>query len=157
MNDLNKCLELSDTPTGQTLVFAASGEELARLLTWADSYLAAQHIPQDVRQRVFIVLEEIFLNSVNYGQMIHHACDPIQITLIPEANQVVRVVYRDKGVPFDPVAAVSVPEDDEQWCETMQVGGVGLWLLQHFCPDSHYTRDGDSNCLRFSVGACCEN
>lgn len=151
MNDLNKCSKLN-SQVSEMRVFAASGEELARLLQWAESYLKTEQIVQDIRQRVFIVLEEIFLNSVNYGQMIHHACDPIQITLIPNhCLQIVKVIYRDKGVPFDPVAAVSKPNDDEQWCETMQVGGVGLWLLQHFCPDSLYIREGDTNCLSFSV------
>jgi serine/threonine-protein kinase RsbW len=123
--------------------------DLARLYPWLDSVTAARGVPNAVVSRMHVALEEAVMNVAM------HAYAPgeqgeITISLFISSETVLFVV-EDTGPPFDPTTAQ--PRAPASSLKEIEVGGLGLGLLRHYCSDIDYQRTDGRNrlALRFSL------
>ena len=101
-------------------------------------------LPEDLRTRIDLVLEEVLLNVIN------HACkgsETEQVSvgcgIIPEMGFLLRVA--DPGLPFNPLEQ---PEPDTTLAiEQRKVGGLGILLVKNISREMGYRRRDHLNIL----------
>ncbi len=127
------------------LAISASLQELTRLYPWLDEAAQPDALPQKLLHFLHVTLEEAVVNVAM------HAFPPgevgsVTIEYVSDA-EAVSLMVKDFGAPFDPTA-------EPAGGKTPEIGGKGLILLRHFCPDVSYRRDGEENqlLLRFPRG-----
>lgn len=99
---------------------------------------AAGDLGQEARQRVRIVVEELFLNAIHHGGT-SDCREDIAISILRQ-GAVVTLVYRDDGPPFDPTVPGAARADDT-------IGGFGLMLIRELAQEIRYRRANGSNCI----------
>jgi anti-sigma regulatory factor (Ser/Thr protein kinase) len=91
-----------------------------------------------------LVLDELITNTVSYG-FSDGADGTITIDITVQPERLLTVVYRDDGLPFDPLAADVPPE--ERGTEAVNFGGIGLSLVKSIMDDIAYRRQDDANII----------
>lgn len=126
--------------------FAARQAELDAIRAFVESTCATME--RDDQQRVILLVEELFANSVSHGY--GGDCDePVWLTL-EVRDKTCRVVYEDCAPPHDPFAAAPSPHLDGTLDER-PVGGLGIVLLTELSSTHGYARRGDRNVIEFEV------
>lgn len=90
-------------PPGERCSFGARMQELPQAIRFIERFCARQGWASEVEQRLSLVLEELFTNTVRHG----HRGDSearVHITLLAGDDEV-SVLYEDEAPPFDSVAA----------------------------------------------------
>ena len=124
----------------RSAMFLARLAELRRIGGFVDGYCAETGLARERCLRLNLVLEELFINSVNHGH--RRDCDaPIWITLETQP-QAVQVTYEDTAPPFNPfVHAV----------QTRKVGGLGVLLARELAASRDYAYLFGRNRLRLAL------
>ncbi|BDD88353.1 SpoIIE family protein phosphatase [Desulfofustis limnaeus] len=91
-----------------------------------------------------LVLDELITNTVSYG-FSDGSDGTITIDITVQPERLLTVVYRDDGLPFDPLAADVPPE--ERGTEAVNFGGIGLSLVKSIMDDIAYRRQDDANII----------
>ncbi len=105
---------------------------------------SAASLPEEVRTRVDLVLEEVLINVIDYAcsgaqtQAIAVGC-----AVIPGKGFLVRVT--DPGPPFNPLEQ-QAPELEPS-IEERKIGGLGILLARNMSSDMVYRRRQDRNIL----------
>ncbi|MBN1939120.1 MAG: ATP-binding protein [Candidatus Aminicenantes bacterium] len=89
-----------------------------------------------------LALFEILVNIVRYGYPA--AAGEIRLTVRPEPESVYLEI-RDRGVPFNPLAAPPPALDDI--LGGRKIGGLGVHLVRTFSDELTYRREGGENVL----------
>jgi anti-sigma regulatory factor (Ser/Thr protein kinase) len=139
-------------PSTLSLTLANRRDEISRLATALEAFGADAGIPHDVMFRVTLALDEIVSNVMRYAYP--HAdprTDPQQIVVRVSSDQgVVTAVVEDTGVPFDPLGVP--PPDLDASIDDRPIGGLGMHLVRSVSKSAEYSREGDRNVLRVTVG-----
>jgi len=90
------------------------------------------------RGRVAVVLEELFLNTVQHG-FAGRGGPPVSYQMVAHADGTLTVVQTDAAPPFDVVRAVP------QQASLERIGGLGIGLIQGLCKTLDYQRRDDLN------------
>lgn len=99
--------------------------------------------PDDLVFRVNLVLEELILNIMDYGQ---DGGDPdISLEIESEDNSI-SIELSDRGRPFDPLTEAPEPDLTASVGER-RVGGLGVHLTKTLMDDVQYTHEGGRNRL----------
>ena len=99
--------------------------------------------PDDLVFRVNLVLEELILNIMDYGQ---DGEDPdISLEIESEGNSI-SIELSDRGRPFDPLTEAPEPDLTASVGER-RVGGLGVHLTKTLMDDVQYTHEGGRNRL----------
>jgi anti-sigma regulatory factor (Ser/Thr protein kinase) len=99
--------------------------------------------PDDLVFRVNLVLEELILNIMDYGQ---DGEDPdISLEIESEGNSI-SIELSDRGRPFDPLTEAPEP-DLTASVDERRVGGLGVHLTKTLMDDVRYTHEGGRNRL----------
>ncbi len=109
---------------------------------------ACAGMSSDDRQRVVLLVEELFTNTVNYGY--GGECDePVWISLSVGAEGC-QIVYEDRAGAHDPF---SIPDkgSSQSPAEDRPVGGLGILLLLSLSPRHSYERRGERNVIELNV------
>ena len=126
--------------------FAARHSEVDAIREFIESTCAAMQ--RDDQQRVILLVEELFANSVSHGY--GGDCDePVWLTLDVRADAC-RVVYEDSAPPHDPFAD-SPPAHLDGGVDERPIGGLGILLLTELSSSHHYARRGNNNVIEFEV------
>jgi serine/threonine-protein kinase RsbW len=126
------------------LVLNGNFGELARLTTETTEFCRHHGLADDVEFDLSLVLEELFVNSVQHG-----GCGGIQgaaefrLTLRPDG---VWLEYADRGEPFDPTQAPAA--DVTTNLAERPDGGLGIHLVRQIMRDIEYHRLGGWNRIR---------
>ena len=92
-----------------------------------------------------LIIEELIANTVNHG------CAPasahIEIELQASGNDTI-IVYRDRGVPFDPTVQSS---EHELSSDSARIGGYGWPLIRYYCSSITYARKHEENYCTLTV------
>lgn len=124
-------------------MFRARLAHLRDLTAFLEGFCAAHGIERPRFLRLNVVLEELFVNSVQHGH--RSDCDaPIWITL-DAGPDAVQVTYEDTAPPFNPFAYVAgAPRPGK-------VGGLGVLLARGLAAGRDYAYLFGRNRIRLSL------
>jgi anti-sigma regulatory factor (Ser/Thr protein kinase) len=114
------------------------------LIAELDAGLAGEGLPASVIHDLHLVVEEVACNVLDHG-----AGDREPPTLDVEARvdgRRLALVFRDTGLPFDPLDQPP-PDLDADICDR-PIGGLGVHLIRQLAEELFYVRDQDTNVLR---------
>ena len=100
--------------------------------------------PPDLVFQVDLVLEELIVNTVNYGYD-DDARHEIEIALTSEAD-VFTVEIIDGGHAFNPLSDAPELDLDAEIADR-PIGGLGIHLMRAMMDEVHYRREQDKNYL----------
>jgi serine/threonine-protein kinase RsbW len=124
----------------RSAMFLARLAELRRIGLFLEGYCAETDLSRERCLRLNLVLEELFINTVNHGH--RGDCDaPIWIMLDAQP-QAVQVTYEDTAPPFNPFA---------HQVETGKVGGLGVLLTRELAAARDYAYLFGRNRIRLSL------
>jgi len=115
------------TTNAQSAMFPARLGELRHLTAFLEGFCSAQAIERSRCLRLNLVLEELFVNTIQHGYR-GDADAPIWITLDarPEA---VQITYEDTAPPFNPFAHLPAKQGHHGDVHH-KIGGLGVLLTR---------------------------
>ncbi len=128
----------------RSLCIASDLNELERLHDAVAELGEAGDWPPDLVYQVDLVLEELIVNTVNYGYD-DDARHEIEVTLTSDED-VFTVEIIDDGQAFNPLADAPEPDLDAG-IEDRPIGGLGIHLMRVMMDDVHYRREENKNHL----------
>ena len=135
----------------QTLVIAASGEEMRRASEWLTTALRQRDVPEPQVECLELAFHEVLANVLAHGGSAARA-EPIRIRIEVREQATTgeaRVEVRDAGIPFDPTGTPElIPA---KTLAEAQLGGLGLPLIRRCSDWMSYRREGGRN--HFVFGA----
>ena len=118
-------------------------EELDRLSAAIEDVGRDNNWPPDLTFQVNLVLEELWLNVVNYGHS--GGFHEVEIELTSEA-EALTIEITDDGKPFNPLNEALAP-DVTASLNDRAVGGLGIHLVRTMMDEMRYKREGGRNHL----------
>ena len=126
---------------------AAEHASMPGVLAWLDALCAALGVPADDGKRLAIIIEELFLNTVDHGYGESgtpgaHApgrAAPIRYRLARLDAVTVELTQEDAGPPFD------ITDATPQTATLERVGGLGIAMVQGMSKTLSYRREGGRN------------
>lgn len=112
-----------------------------------ERFCAAQGLGQDPQFQLTLVLDELFTNSIRHGGC-RGVADAVEIRM-QSAEDAVRVEFRDRGTPFDPLSAP--PPDLTADLAVRAKGGLGVHFVRQMTRQLQYDRCGEWNRLRMEL------
>ena len=126
-----------------SMAIQTSRDELARITTAIEGLAQQDDWPDELVFRVNLVLEELVLNIIDYGQ---DGGDPdIALEIESEADSI-RIELSDRGRPFDPLTEAPEPDLTSALGER-SVGGLGVYLTKELMDEVRYSREAHRNRL----------
>ena len=116
-------------------------DELGRVTAEVDAMGEREDWPPSLVFRANLVLEELLVNIINYGQS--DSANDLDITLTSEPDRL-RIEVVDEGRPFDPVKDAPPPVLTGT-LEDRPVGGLGLHLVRSLVDEIRYRRENGKN------------
>lgn len=124
-----------------TLKIAPKLDELERITAVVEDLGEQDDWPPDLIFKVNLVLDELSVNIVNYGE----EASEIEVSLASDDDEV-RVEISDDGRPFDPLHDAVEPDIDAP-LEDRPIGGLGIHLVREMMDELHYSRKDGKNRL----------
>lgn len=136
----------------QSSRFDARLERFPDLRGYAEQRCAEAGFDRAAVDRLVLVLEELFSNTVQhgYGQL---AQEPVERTVwlsITPASNRVEVVYEDAGPEYDPFTRAAAP-DYSGPSDSWQIGGLGVALVIRLGRNVRYERLPGRNRICFTM------
>lgn len=135
------------TPSADVRDFPARFGSVADTAAFALEFCARHGVALPAAQRLRLVIEELFTNSIRHGY--RGECDaPIRIALAIGGGRVT-LQYEDSAPPFDPLAhlfkpSAKAPASLDEAAE----GGLGIHLVGRSAHDADYRYENGRNRLR---------
>ncbi|HUP94507.1 MAG TPA: ATP-binding protein [Burkholderiales bacterium] len=126
--------------------FNASEAEFPVLCEFVEERCAA--LRNDERQRVLLLVEELFTNSINHGYG-GDSNDPVWLTLTL-TDTACQIVFEDCAPAHNPFDTPDL-ELDEMKLDDRRIGGLGIVLLSEFSFERGYERQDDRNVIKLQV------
>ncbi|MDL2398827.1 ATP-binding protein [Rhizobium mayense] len=117
-------------------------EQLTEIYHGLEGFVDANGLSDDVKNRLFLVTEELFTNIVHYGYQ-EGICDRIVIKAELRGPDV-QLTMRDHAAAFDVSQPPKAPASDTG-IESMEIGGLGLFLVHEFAQSVESRREGSAN------------
>jgi len=129
--------------TAARITLAGRIGEVARAQAFVEEFCRENGLGEDLARRIDIILEELMVNAIRHGGLEGEA-EAIEVALGLE-GPVLRLVYEDRGRPFDPLAVH--PPDFDAPPDRWPIGRLGVQLVRRLLDDARYERTGDHNRL----------
>jgi anti-sigma regulatory factor (Ser/Thr protein kinase) len=129
--------------TRKTQSFRADIAEMENVYSFIKRSLGAYNVTGRVVLLMEMAADEIFSNIVKYAY-----AEPRDAKVEMELdvrNGVVEMIFRDNGVPFDPLKVE--PPDFTLDAHAKEPGGLGIHLVKSTLDELSYIRENDSNVL----------
>lgn len=123
--------------------FEALGENLEPVIGFLEENLESLGCPFKEQQQICIAVEELFVNIVNYAYPDSAGPADLEVCKLPE--QVIEVVIRDSGVPFNPLNRQD--PDITLMAEDRPIGGLGIYMVKKCMDEVTYHYENDQNVL----------
>lgn len=97
-----------------------------------------------------LIAEELFSNTIEHGYR-RDCDDPVWLTVAPGTGGCT-LIYQDAAPAHDPFSHITTPQlpADPQ---RLPVGGLGVFLIGHFCTVKRYERRAEHNVIELFVPA----
>jgi anti-sigma regulatory factor (Ser/Thr protein kinase) len=123
------------------LIIPAAVESLENIVQWVDAALRPNGITEPFISKMTLVIEELFVNIVNYA----YPNEPGSVIFTMFIGPCLKLIISDTGVPFNPLESpepdLSVPIDDRK------IGGWGIFLSRKLTDKITYERVNGTNIL----------
>lgn len=127
----------------KTMKTAALLENLDQVQSFIEQQLSDAGCPEKIRQQVAMAAEEIFVNIVDYAYT--PDTGEIEVQCLSEEPFQVVIEFRDRGLPFDPLAH---PEADiSSSAEEREIGGLGIFMTKQLMDTVSYRYEHGKNIL----------
>ncbi len=130
--------------------YPAIEENLRPLLSLVAEEMIACGSEMSLRQKVFIIVEELFYNTARHAYAAAPSLGPVRVTLHADMDAA-SLLIEDKGVPFNPLDL-----DDSNRLknlETLTEGHAGIFLVKTLASSVTYSREDGWNKLQVLVTA----
>ena len=124
------------------LTLEAKVANLQQVLDFVDENLKSMRCPMKILMQIDVAVEEIFVNIASYAYAPGSGLAAVRVELEREPPAVA-VSFRDRGVPYDPLAR----EDPEVnlLAQERREGGLGIFLTKQVMDEVRYEyRDGQN-------------
>ena len=118
--------------------------ELERLAEEVESFAAGQGWPSALIMQINLVLEEIIVNTMNYGYPDGRVGN-IELTMEVDPDEI-RIQIEDDANPYDPFTEAPAP-DLSAGLEDRPIGGLGVYLVQSYMDICMYQRAPGRNLI----------
>ncbi len=123
------------------LTTPATVESLDEIVVWVDASLRPNGVAEPFIAKMTLVIEELFVNIVNYA----YPDEPGSVNFTMYLDPCLKLIISDTGVPFNPLEFsepdVTLPIDDRN------VGGLGIFLSKKLTDRITYERVNGTNVL----------
>jgi sigma-B regulation protein RsbU (phosphoserine phosphatase) len=134
-----------------TVTVTATLDNFDTALSLVTNELEHRLCPVDVKHKVAVALEELFVNVCNYAYANQPEPGTVQVSYAYGTNpSSITVELRDTGVPFDPLE-LGDPSRPTNF-EDAKIGGLGIFMVRNTMDDFTYLRDGNTNVVVFRKG-----
>ena len=119
----------------KSLTIVAEQEALETVQEFVDGILEEAECPMKTQFQINVAVEEIFVNIASYAYLPGTGTAQIDVVL-PKEGSSVTVIFRDHGVPFDPLAK----EDADTSAEALmtRTGGLGILMTKKMMDEVAY-------------------
>ena len=137
---------MTETNTYQ-LHIPAESEKLPEVLSFLDRYLEEKGCSIRTQMQLDVAIEEVFVNIAHYAYPKNPGGAEMTMSFEQDSSgrDLVRIVFRDRGIPFDPLQHVD-PDITLPAIER-QIGGLGIFMVKKSMDEVYYTRENDHNVL----------
>lgn len=113
--------------------------ECEKLVDLWTNYAKSNNIPDDIKNDLRLVTEEIFANIINYA----HKSDDIQSVDIEFSSDTdsISITFTDTGIAFNPIVDCNKDIEQDDHCE----GGMGIHLIMSLTDHQEYNRINQHN------------
>ena len=126
--------------------FSARLSEFDSVTQYIESACAA--LREDARLRIVLLVEELFVNSINHGYG-GDSDQPVWLS-VRVGDEDCHIKYEDCAPPYDPFASVDMSSTQAE-LDQRNVGGLGIVLLVEFSTRHEYQRVGERNVIELQV------
>ena len=114
-------------------------DELRHLRAFVEGFCEAHALDPHLANQLFLVLDEIFTNTVNYGyRPDERAAGEVRVSLALDDRRLT-MIYEDNGAAYNPFEQAPEP-DVEGTVEERDIGGLGVFLIREIMDDVAYQR-----------------
>jgi serine/threonine-protein kinase RsbW len=117
--------------------------ELNRMAADIETFATENGIDPAVAHSFNLCLDELFTNTVSYGQP-----HEVKLELHATSHEIVAIL-RDDGRAFDPLTQAPQP-DLHAPVESRKIGGLGVYFVKTLMSRVHYRREGSWNILEMA-------
>jgi anti-sigma regulatory factor (Ser/Thr protein kinase) len=135
-----------------SLVCLAANQEYPRLQAFVDQACNRAGCSPGQRTRVQLVVEELFSNTVKYGQ---REAVPASVTISIDfaGEHPMTVHYEDDAPQHDAFDQAETEQELKLSITKRRVGGLGIVLVRELGKDVSYSWSGGKNRVMFAVAA----
>ena len=136
-----------------SMVCLADNQEYPRLQAFVEQACNRAGCSPGQRTRVQLVVEELFSNTVKYGQ--REAAAPASVTISVDfaGEHPLTIRYEDDAPQHDAFDQPGAEQDFKLSITKRRVGGLGIVLVRELGKDVSYSWSGGKNRVTFSVAA----
>jgi len=126
--------------------FGARRAEFRAIRAFVEAACAV--LPHDYIQRLVLIAEELFCNTIEHGYG-GDSDQPVWLELAATVRGC-RLVYQDAAPPHDPFTSIKLPPLSENE-DNIPIGGLGIYLIGQLCTLKCYERRGERNVIELCV------
>ncbi len=117
-------------------VFAASREELPKILSWIHKNIERSACPLELQMKLEVAFEEAIVNIISYA----YGQEEGKIELIFEhvPHKKIELKLKDEGMPFNPKKGYDSIKDLS--IEERKIGGLGIPFMMKIMDEIDYQR-----------------
>jgi anti-sigma regulatory factor (Ser/Thr protein kinase) len=143
---------MAETSEIMSLVCLAANQEYPRLQAFVDQACNRASCSPGQRTRVQLVVEELFSNTVKYGQ---RETVPASVTISVDfsGEHPMTVHYEDDAPQHDAFDQAESEQQLQLSITSRRVGGLGIVLVRELGKDVSYSWSGGRNRVMFTVAA----
>lgn len=133
----------------QDLTLQASDDTLYKVLDVIEGYLNQGGCKEEIRTEILISVEEIYVNIAHYAYGGEAGEVVVQMEIVEESG-VCRIVFRDRGVPYNPLEKED--PDISLSTEERKIGGLGIYMVKQYMDRVLYRYEDGWNVLTMEKG-----
>ncbi|MBR7045735.1 MAG: ATP-binding protein [Lachnospiraceae bacterium] len=128
----------------ETLRIKALTDNLDRVLQYVDAALEIMGCSMKNQIQIDMAVEELFVNIAHYAYK-GTVGDAVIIAGPDPKSGILRITFRDWGVPFDPLAKTD--PDISLSVEEREIGGLGIFMAKKVMDTMDYRYENGQNVL----------
>jgi len=136
----------SQSDAAKKLEIKASLENLNKVLEFINTELDKGGCPQDIREKIEVAVEEIFVNIADYA----YSPDSGNAVISISVTDKIVISFEDTGKAYNPLDKQE-PDLDKPLLER-DIGGLGVFLVKKLMDNVEYSRVDNKNVLVMTKG-----